>query len=155
MLFRIFISNKTSAHRAAEKHWKIFYSLASWQWISSQFAIFLRTDWIHKSLKTTASILWLRLSTKRLFFLWLSERKLRDTSFTPRDDLIFAIWQIFSEILEMRLKNLFRNWIMRLYWVMKQGDEYSTKSRKKNWSIFVVQTILTSVIPFPAPCALQ
>jgi hypothetical protein len=58
MLFRI--CSKTSAHRAAETHWRIFYSLASWQCISSQFATFFRNDWIHKSGKSVAFISWPR-----------------------------------------------------------------------------------------------
>jgi hypothetical protein len=68
-----------------------------------------------------------RPSTKWLLPLWLSERKLRETSFTPSNDLIFAIWQIFSEISEMIHRDVFTNWMTRMSWVMKKGGEYYTK----------------------------
>jgi hypothetical protein len=53
--------------------------------------------------------------------------KLRGTLFTMSNDLIFAGWQIFFEITEIILENVFTNWITRLFWVMKKGDKYYTK----------------------------
>jgi hypothetical protein len=55
------------------------------------------------------------------------KEKLSGTSFTQSDDLVFAIRQIFSEIPEMALKNVFTNWITRLSWVITKGDKYYTK----------------------------
>jgi hypothetical protein len=68
-------SSKTSAHRAARKHWRVFYSLVSWQCPRSQFATFFRNDWIRKSLKNARFTLMPRLGTKRLLPFWWSERK--------------------------------------------------------------------------------
>jgi hypothetical protein len=72
-------SSKTFAHRAAGKHWRVFYSLASWQCTCSQFATVFRKDRIRKSLKSAVSTSEPRSGTKILFPLWLSKRK------TPRD----------------------------------------------------------------------
>jgi hypothetical protein len=59
------------------------------------------------------------------FFLFVYRKeKLRETSFTTSDDLIFVIKQIFSQIPEIVLKNVFRNWITRLSWTMKKRGEY-------------------------------
>jgi hypothetical protein len=67
------------------------------------------------------------------FFLFgYLKEKLCGTSFTMSDDLIFAIRQIFSEIPEIVLKNVFTNWITKLSWVMKKCVEYYTKQLKKN-----------------------
>jgi hypothetical protein len=64
----------------------------------------------------------------RDFFLFSClKEKLCGRSFTTSDDLLFARQQIFSEIPEMILKNVFTNWITRLYWVMKKGGEYHIK----------------------------
>jgi transposase len=70
-----------------------------------------------------------------VLFGYLKE-KLRGTSFTTSNDLIFAIGQLFSEIPEIELKNVFTNWITRLSWVMRKGGEYDTKYLKKNQIIF-------------------
>jgi hypothetical protein len=53
--------------------------------------------------------------------------KLRGTLFTRSDDLIFAMTQLFSEIPEIVLKNVFTDRITRLSWVMKKDGEYYTK----------------------------
>jgi hypothetical protein len=58
------------------------------------------------------------------FFAYLKE-KLRKPSFTTCDDLIFAIWQILSEIPDMALKNLIPNWVTRSSWLMKKSGEHT------------------------------
>jgi hypothetical protein len=112
MSFRI--SNKVSAHRTTEN--------------IEEYSILLHLD--------SASDHNLRLSSEKIestkaqrvphpyyhpdrapsdFFLFgYMKEKLRRTSFIVRDDLIFAIRHIFSEIREMVLKNVFTNWITRL-----------------------------------------
>jgi hypothetical protein len=49
-------------------------------------------------------------------------------SLTWSDDFIFPIRQIFDEIPEITLKNVFTNWISSASWVMKKDGEYYTKS---------------------------
>jgi hypothetical protein len=75
-------------------------------------------------------------------FRYLKE-KLRGTSFTTSDDLIFGMRQVFSEIPEMALKNVFINWITTLSRVMKKGSEYDTRQIRKNRIIFIVEMMLT------------
>jgi hypothetical protein len=55
----------------------------------------------------------------------------------------------------MGLKNLLTNWIMRLSWAMKKRGECCRKSWKENEIIFIVQTSLTCVAPFPSPYPLE
>jgi hypothetical protein len=62
------------------------------------------------------------------FFCFRSlKEKFRGTSFTKGDDLIFVVRQIFSDIPEMALKNVFTNWITRLSWRTKKDGEYYSK----------------------------
>jgi hypothetical protein len=49
------------------------------------------------------------------------------TSFTPGENVIFALRKPFSGIPEKVMKNVFTNWMTRLPWVRKRGGEYDIK----------------------------
>jgi hypothetical protein len=72
------------------------------------------------------------------FFLFgYLKEKLCGAWFTPRDDRISAIRQIFFEIPEMGVKNVFTNGITILCWVMKKGGENDTQKLEKRRIIFI------------------
>jgi hypothetical protein len=60
------------------------------------------------------------------------KEKLIGTSLTTSDDLTFARRKIFSEILEMILKNVVPNSIMGVPWVMKKSGQSCTNSAKES-----------------------
>jgi hypothetical protein len=137
MLFRI--SSKTYAHRATEntQGYSILLHLDNALDCDSR----LSSEKIESA--KAQRVLHLHYNPGRApsnFFLFsYMKEKLRGTSFTARDDLIFAIWHIFSEIPEMVLKNVFTNWITRLSWVKTKSGKYYTKSLKKKRIIFLAQ----------------
>jgi hypothetical protein len=135
MLFQI--SSKTSGHRATENtEW---YSILLRLDNASDRDSRLSSEKIESA--KAQRVPHLRYNPDRApsnFFLFgYMKEKLRGTSFTARDDLIFAIRYIFSEIPEMVLKNVFTNWITRLSWVMTKSGKYYTKSLKKNQPVFI------------------
>jgi hypothetical protein len=101
------------------------YYLTSWQCIRSEFTHFFKQDW-NPAKRKECEIHFLaqtKPTTKWLFSLWFCEEKLCETSSTVSDDLMIAIRQISSEILQMILKNVFTNWIMRWSSAMKNVSE--------------------------------
>jgi hypothetical protein len=129
MLFRI--SSKASAHRATEntEAYSILLHLDNAPNRDSR----LSSEKIESA--TAQRVPHLHYNPDRApsdFFLFGNmKEKLRGISFTARDDLIFARGQIFSEILEMVLKNVVPNSIMRAPWVTKKGGQSCTNWAKR------------------------
>jgi hypothetical protein len=108
MLFRI--SSKISAHRAAEK---------------SEFATAQRVS--HPLYGPDGA-------PSDFFLFGPLKEEFLGISLTWGDDFIFAIQQIFDEIPEITLKNVFTNWIRRVSWVMKKdGEDYAKSQNESNY----------------------
>jgi hypothetical protein len=74
--------------------------------------------------------------------------------FTTSNHLIFTTRQIFSEISEIVLKNVFPNWTTRLSWVMKNGanttlSNYVFLQGKRKYVCYDQARIDTCLTPGP------
>jgi hypothetical protein len=135
MLFRI--SSKVFAYRASEEHWSVFFSILTMHRLTHRN--FLQ-KWLNPQKPRSAESTFQPtpdLAASDFFPFVYLEEKLRGTSFTTSDDLIFAIRQIFCGILEIVLKNVFTNWTRRLSWSWRRAAN-TTPNAKKNRIIFIL-----------------
>jgi hypothetical protein len=135
MLIRL--SSKTSAHWAAEKHWRIFSCILTRHALADNSQVSSEKIETEKPKECRIHLMAQKERQVTCSSLVIWKKTLRDIAHDERrSNLCYT--EMFSEIPEIALRNMFTNWIMRLFWVMKKNGEYCINWLKQNRIILIV-----------------